>query len=115
MKSIAYFDLNAGKLSFQEFPMYKFINIIITAITAVVIVVTSSLALGEDLSTCQMKKTPDEQNYCKASFAGSGTFCDMIKNGEKKRECQFMVIKLQRNNAYQIKKYEPAKPVILPY
>jgi len=28
MKSIAYFDLNAGKLIFQEFPMYKFINVI---------------------------------------------------------------------------------------
>ena len=69
-----------------------------------------SLALGEDLSTCAMKKTPDEQNYCKASFAGSGTFCDMIKNGEKKRECYFMVVKIQRNNAYQIKKYEPPKP-----
>ena len=69
-----------------------------------------SLALAEDLSTCTLKKTPDEQNYCMASFAGSGTFCDMIKNGEKKRECYFMVVKIQRNNAYQIKKYEPPKP-----
>jgi hypothetical protein len=34
----------------------------------------------------------------------------MIKNGEKKRECYFMVVKIQRNNAYQIKKQE-AKPV----
>jgi hypothetical protein len=68
------------------------------------------LVFGEDLSSCAMKKTPDEQNYCKASFAGSATFCDMIKNGEKKRECQFMVVKIQRNNAYQIKKYEPPKP-----
>jgi hypothetical protein len=34
----------------------------------------------------------------------------MIKNGEKKRECHFMVIKLQRSNAYQIKKYEAPKP-----
>ena len=46
-------------------------------------------------------------NYCKASFAGSATFCDMIKNGEKKRECYFMVVKIQRHNAYQIKKQEP--------
>ena len=95
--------------------MYKFINVIITVMSAVEIIITASLALAEDLSTCTMKKTPDEQNYCKASFAGSGTFCDIIKNGEKKRECQFMVIKLQRNNAYQIKKYEPPKPVTLPY
>lgn len=66
-----------------------------------------TLVFGEDLSTCTLKKTPDEQNYCKASFAGSGTFCDMIKNGEKKRECYFMVVKIQRTNAYQLKKYEP--------
>ena len=69
-----------------------------------------SLVFAEDLSTCAMKKTPDEQNHCKASFAGSGTFCDRIKNGEKKRECYFMVVKIQRNNAYQIKKYEAPKP-----
>ena len=69
-----------------------------------------SLAVSEDLSSCTLKKNPDEQNFCKASFAGSGTFCDMIKNGEKKRECYFMVIKLQRSNAYQIKKHEPPKP-----
>jgi hypothetical protein len=79
-------------------------------LTAVFIAVTASMALGEDLSSCTLKKTPDEQNYCKASFAGSATFCDLIKNGEKKRECYFMVIKIQRNNAYQIKKYEPPKP-----
>jgi hypothetical protein len=84
MKSIAYFDLNAGKLIFQEFPMYKFINVIITVMSAVEIIITASLALAEDLSTCTMKKTPDEQNYCKASFAGSGTFCDMIKMERKK-------------------------------
>jgi hypothetical protein len=34
----------------------------------------------------------------------------MLKNGEKKRECYFMVVKIQRNNAYQIKKYQPPKP-----
>jgi hypothetical protein len=31
----------------------------------------------------------------------------MIKNGEKKRECSFMVVKIQRINAYQLKKYVP--------
>jgi hypothetical protein len=84
--------------------------LIVTAISAAIIVVTASLALGEDISSCTLKKTPDEQNYCKASFAGSATFCDMVKNGEKKRECYFMVVKIQRNNAYHIKKYEPPKP-----
>ena len=79
-------------------------------IFTVLILSKISLVFGEDLSSCTLKKTPDEQNYCKASFAGSATFCDMLKNGEKKRECYFMVVKIQRNNAYQIKKYEPPKP-----
>ena len=48
-------------------------------------------------------------NYCKASFAGSGTFCDQIKNGEQKRSCYFMVIKKQRDNAYQVRKPEAKK------
>lgn len=87
----------------------------IKIVCTLILITTTSLALSEDLSKCTLKKTPDEQNYCKASFAGSGTFCDMIKNGEKKRECHFMVIKIQRSNAYQIKKYEPSKPVILPW
>jgi len=76
-------------------------------ITATLFLVSSSVAFAEDLSSCTLKKLADEMNYCKASFAGSATFCDMIKNGEKKRECYFMVVKLQRNNAYQIKKQVP--------
>ena len=91
--------------------MYKSINtfMLTTLIYAITIVITASMALGADISSCTLKKTPDEQNYCKASFAGSATFCEMIKNGEKKRECQFMVVKIQRNDAYQLKKYEPPK------
>lgn len=76
-------------------------------ITATLFLLTSSVAFAEDLSSCTLKKFADEMNYCKASFAGSATFCDMIKNGEKKRECYFMVVKIQRNNAYQIKKQVP--------
>ena len=76
-------------------------------ITATLFLVSSSVAFAEDLSSCTLKKLADEMNYCKASFAGSATFCDMIKNGEKKRECYFMVVKMQRNNAYQIKKQVP--------
>jgi hypothetical protein len=94
--------------------MFQRTNIIRTVITAVVIVVSYSFAFGEDLSSCTLKKTPDEQNYCKASFAGSGTFCDMIKNGEKKRECYFMVVKVQRKNAYQVPIPESKKVVEQP-
>jgi hypothetical protein len=76
-------------------------------ITATLFIFSSSVAFGEDLSSCTLKKVADEMNYCKASFAGSATFCDRIKNVEKKRECYFMVVKLQRSNAYQIKKQVP--------
>jgi hypothetical protein len=76
-------------------------------ITATLFFLSFSVAFAEDLSSCTLKKLVDEMNYCKASFAGSATFCDLIKNGEKKRECYFMVVKIQRNNAYQIKKQVP--------
>ena len=91
--------------------MYKSITnyLLTTLISAVTILVTASMAFSADISSCTLKKIPDQQNYCKASFAGSATFCDMIKNGEKKRECYFMVVKIQRDNAYQLKKYEPPK------
>ena len=64
-------------------------------------------ARAADISSCALKPKPDEMNYCKASYAGSATFCDMIKNGELKRDCYFLVIRVQRNNAYQVKKPQP--------
>ena len=67
-------------------------------------------AHAADISSCTLKKVEDEKNYCKASFAGSGTFCDMIRNGELKRDCTFMVIRIQRDNAYKVK--PPAKEVV---
>lgn len=76
-------------------------------ITATLFLLSYPVAFAGDLSSCLLLKVADEMNYCKASFAGSATFCDMIKNGQKKRECYFMVIKIQRNNAYQIKKQVP--------
>ena len=69
-----------------------------------------SSVFAEDLSSCTLKKEEDQRNYCKASFAGSGTFCDMIKNGELKRDCTFMVIRIQRENAYKVR--NPKKDVV---
>ena len=65
----------------------------------------STAVLAEDLSSCTLKKEEDQKNFCKASFAGSGTFCDQIKNGELRRDCTFMVIRIQRDNAYKVKPY----------
>ena len=80
--------------------MYKWISVLIILLNPV-------FAQATDISSCTLKPKPDEMNYCKASYAGSATFCDMIKNGELKRDCYFLVIRIQRNNAYQVKKTEP--------
>ena len=65
----------------------------------------TSPVFAADISSCTLEKVEDEKNFCKASFAGSGTFCDMIRNGELKRDCTFMVIRIQRDNAYKVKPY----------
>ena len=80
--------------------MYKFITVLVFVFLPVI-------AKAADISSCALKPKPDEMNYCKASYAGSATFCDMIKNGELKRDCYFLVIRVQRNNTYQLKKPEP--------
>ena len=81
--------------------MYKLISILVFILFPI-------FAKAADISSCALKPKPDEMNYCKASYAGSATFCDMIKNGELKRDCYFIVIRVQRNNAYQLKKTPPA-------
>ena len=65
----------------------------------------TSPVFAADISSCTLKKQEDDKNYCKASFAGSGTFCDLIRNGERKRDCTFMVIRIQRDNYYKVKPY----------
>ena len=65
----------------------------------------TSPVFAADISSCTLKKQEDDKNYCKASFAGSGTFCDLIRNGERKRDRTFMVIRIQRDNSYKVKPY----------
>jgi len=65
----------------------------------------SSPVWAADISSCTLKKQEDDKNYCKATFAGSGTFCDLIRNGERRRDCTFMVIRIQRDNSYKVKPY----------
>jgi hypothetical protein len=43
-----------------------------------------------------------------ASYAGSGTYCDKIANGERRRECMFKVVRLQRDITYKPSKTKPA-------
>ena len=37
-----------------------------------------------------------------ASYAASGTYCDMIKNYELRRDCMFKVVKKQRELSYSV-------------
>lgn len=85
-------------------------NCIFKFMVGLLVLAGTCVAKAEDLSSCTLKTKADEMNYCKASFAGSATFCDMIKNGGVKRDCYFMVIRIQRNNAYQLKKPEVKAP-----
>lgn len=85
-------------------------NCIFKFMVGLLLLAGTCVAKAEDLSSCTLKTKADEMNYCKASFAGSATFCDMIKNGGVKRDCYFMVIRIQRNNAYQLKKHEAKAP-----
>jgi len=82
-------------------------SIIFKIIVCMLFLASVAVVKAEDLSSCTLKTKADEMNYCKASFAGSATFCDMIKNGGVKRDCYFMVIRIQRDNAYQLKKTKP--------
>ena len=87
----------------------KWENTLKNLVWVCVLLLISAMAEAEDLSSCTLKKDPDEMNHCKASYAGSGGFCDLIKNGEKKRDCYFMVIKIQRNHTNQVRKPEAKK------
>lgn len=75
-----------------------------------ILLLSTTPVFSADISSCTLKKQEDDKNFCKASFAGSGTFCDMIRNGELKRECTFKVIRIQRDNAYKVK--NPSKEVV---
>jgi hypothetical protein len=50
----------------------------------------------------------DKKHFCLASYAGSGTYCDKIANGERRRECMFKVVRLQRDVTYKAVKPKAA-------
>jgi len=50
-----------------------------------------------DMNECVKKENQDDKNYCLASYAGSATFCDKIKNYGRRYDCMRMVIAKQRS------------------
>jgi len=82
-----------------------FQNLIMKTVLILILMLCGFPLWAVDISSCTLKKDKDQKNFCMASFAGSGTFCDMILNGELRRDCTFMVIRIQRENSYKIKPY----------
>ncbi len=61
-----------------------------------------------DMSECAKMEDKDKKHFCLASYAGSGTYCDKIANGERRRECMLKVVRLQRDVTYKAAKTKPA-------
>ena len=61
-----------------------------------------SQAIAGDMAECAKLEDKDKKNYCMASYAASGTYCDMIKNYELRRDCMFKVVKKQRELSYSV-------------
>ena len=67
-----------------------------------------SQAFAGDMSECSKIQDKDKRNYCMASYAASGTYCEMIKSYEMRRDCMSKVVQKQRELSYKIvKKTKP--------
>ena len=66
-------------------------------------------ALAGDMAECAKMTDQDKKHFCLGSYAGSGTYCDKIKNGELRRECMFKVVRVQRDVTYKPAKPKPAE------
>jgi hypothetical protein len=62
-----------------------------------IIVLLLSSNVYADMNECSKRENQDDKNYCLASYAGSATFCDKIKNYGRRNECIRMVIAKQRS------------------
>ena len=58
-----------------------------------------------DMSECVNIPAQDKKNMCMASYSGSSTFCEKIKNFENRTQCMRMVVSKQR-----IMQYSTIKP-----
>ena len=69
-------------------------NIIILSLLFIPIITKS------DMSECMNISNQDKKNFCMASYSGSATFCDKIKNFGDRTQCMRMVIAKQRTAQY---------------
>jgi hypothetical protein len=63
-----------------------------------------------DMAECAKIEDKDKRNYCMANYAASGTYCDMIKSYEMRRDCMSKVVQKQRELSYKVvKKPKPTE------
>jgi hypothetical protein len=53
-----------------------------------------------DMNDCVRMTDADKKNMCMATYSGSSTFCDKIKNFGDRTQCMRMVIAKQRKEQY---------------
>jgi hypothetical protein len=58
--------------------------------------------LAGDMAECAKIEDKEKRNYCMASYAASGTYCDMIKSYEMRRDCMSKVVQKQRELSYKV-------------
>lgn len=84
-------------------------NSMLFKLSALALVFFSWPAHAGDMAECAKMADQDKKHFCLGSYAGSGTYCDKIKNGEMRRECMFKVVKVQREVTYKPAKPKPAE------
>jgi hypothetical protein len=53
-----------------------------------------------NMNDCARLSNQDDKNYCMATYSGSSTFCERLKNFERRTQCIRMVVAKQRDSTY---------------
>ncbi len=77
-------------------------NVHVRALISTTLGLFVSNALAGDMAECSKLADKDKKAFCMASYAASGTYCDMIKNYELRRDCMSKVVKKQRELSYSV-------------
>ena len=84
-------------------------NVFTTGLVVLAVAWPTWLRAG-DMAECAKIEDKDKRNYCMANYAASGTYCDMIKSYEMRRDCMSKVVQKQRELSYKVvKKPKPTE------
>lgn len=63
-----------------------------------------------DMNDCARMTNADKKNICMATYSGSSTFCEQVRNFEDRTQCIRMVVAKQRKEQYGTVKPQEEKP-----